>query len=164
MGDLVKGYRLVPATHEMIVAAWPTVIRPGILEIKRHDKKSGHWWTTHVRQHLEAGFRGQLFCELQFIMPADSDYAVGFVVLKMYPDEFNGVADSLFVWLAYCSDPHSDVFPQVLPEIERRGRDLGVEYVMGISSRHGWARILKDYGYEEHQVSYRKPLYPEDKK
>lgn len=156
-------YRLVKADADTVQLAWGSFIRPGILEIKRHDRKSGNWTPSHVRQHIEAGFRGQIFCECHLIV-RDACDPVGFVMLKMYPDEFIGAAQTLWVWLAYCKEPSRVVFPCVLPQIEQRAKELGMEYVEGLSSRDGWAVILADHGYEAHQTSYRKALYPEVKK
>ena len=155
-------YSLIKADADAVRQAWVSFIRPGILAIKAHDKRSGKWTPTHVRQQLEAGFRQQIFCELHFIV-RDACDPVGFVVLKMYPDEFVGAVQSLWVWLAYCKEWHRKVFPAVLPHIERYGMELGVENVDGLSSRGGWGRILAEHGYEEHQVLYRKPLYKDDK-
>lgn len=153
-------YKLMKADADTVAVAWGSLIRPGILQIKKHDRRSGNWTASHVRQHIEAGFRGQIFCECHLIVRDECD-PVGFVVLKMYPDEFIGTAQSLWVWLAYCKEPSRKVFPYVLPEIEQKARDLGMEYVEGLSSRYGWSQILMKHGYAAHQISFRKALYKE---
>lgn len=151
-------YGLSKLDAKALEVLWPTFIFPGLLRIKEKDKHSGHWIPEHVRSLIDRGHLGQLFCECHLIVPVSDTKPVGFVVLRLYNDEFINVPDTLFVWLTYCIDPRA--LKYILPLGEKRAREIGVTYVQGITSRMGWLRRLKRYGYEMHQMIIRKQVLP----
>lgn len=149
-------YSLVKLDAEGVRKLWHRYILPGLLEIKRKDKASGFWIPEHVRSLIERGFIGQPFCECHIIVPLNSGEPVGFIVLRLYNDEFVQVPTSLFVWLTYCVDPRAK--RHIVPLVEKRAREIGVRWVDGITSRLSWARALKSQGYSIHQVIIRKEV------
>ena len=157
-------YSLLKLDKEAIVKFWPAFIRPGLLSIKRHDKRSGEWVPEHVRQRIEAGFAGTIFCECHLVMPVSASEPAGFVVLTMYNDEFVQVPQALFVWIAWCEKaPLRKVLPSILPQLEKRARDMGLRYVAGITSRwQAWLHRIFLHGYSVHQVIFKKDLYPDE--
>lgn len=71
--------------------------------------------------------------------------------LKKYP---SGLQDLHGIVAAGNLD---DVARELIPQAEAWGRANGCVAAL-IESRPGWARVLKDHGYETHQVSVRKVL------
>ena len=45
----------------------------------------------------------------------------------------------------------------IVPQIEAWGRSIGALGII-IESRPGWARVMRDAGFEAHQLAIRKPL------
>lgn len=153
-------YRLLHADREAIKAYWPTLIRPGVVAIKEKCPNAGQWLPEHVRQRIEAGLAGQIFCECHLISREENEAGkvVGFIVINAYNDEYAQVPLSLFVWLVHCTDaPAEEVLPFALPILEQRARDLGLRYVDGVG-RGGWERRLTDYGYKAVQTMFRKEV------
>jgi hypothetical protein len=162
-------YSMFKADAEFVKKAWPDFIRPGLLAIKAKDKRSGHWLPEHVRAYIEAGFAGRLLCECHVICPVDKATPTGFIVMRAYNDEFAQIPLSLFLWIVYNKVPGmgllpsiNAVLPHIQPAVERRAKELGLLDVTGISSRLGWGEALAPYGYEVHQVIYRKRLYKDE--
>jgi len=158
-----QGYHLVHCDRDLLTLLWPKLILPGLKRIKQKDKKSGQWIPEHVRQRIEAGFTQRIFCECHLIVPDGEQLPVGFVVITMFPDEFVGVPLSLFVWIVYMDSKKANVtraLPGVQAGLEKRARELGLRYVDGISSRHGWMAHLGKQGYRIHQLILRKEIDP----
>lgn len=158
MGTLVNGaiqeaqYTLVHLDRERVKNLWPFV-RHGLKRIKQKDPYSGHWRAEHVRQRIEAGFAGQILCECHAIVVGDKP--VGFVVLTAYNDEFDGVPERLWVWIAWCENaPLWKVLPHIDPMLERRAKDLGLRGVIGCSSREQWVRRIAPHGYKVRQYIF----------
>src|SRR5215469_17505433 len=149
-------YGLVHLDAEALRVTWPAIIKPGLLVVKSKDRHCGEWHPAHVRQAIEAGFKGVIFCECHLIVSVDSTKPVGFVVLQVENDPFISVPTSLFVWIAYCTEPRA--MGCVLPVIEKRARDLGLSKVSGVSSRMGWSKRLVRYGYSAERIVYSKEI------
>ena len=146
-------YSLVLCDAELLKASW-SFIRRGLQTIKAKDKRSGQWIPEHVRQRIEAGMNGRIFCEC-YLCVEDGGKPVGFCVLTCGTDEFVGVPLSLFMWITYCTAPMSKVMPQVMPTLIKRRDDLGLRYLDGISSRWGWMKELARHGFRVHQYIFR---------
>ncbi len=168
----MEAYGLVRLDAEAVAKLWPDFIRPGLLQIKRKDRRdSTTWLPEHVRAYIEAGLAGKLFCECHMIVPVSGTKPVGFVILRTWNDEYAQVPLSMLVWIAYAKFPWKGIrssirtaLTHVLPAIEKRSRELGLRYVYGVSPRmHGWLGVLMGFGYQVHQVVFRKDLYPEGK-
>lgn len=149
-------WSLVKLDADAVRTLWHKEILPGLLEVKRKDKRSGQWLPEHVRAAIDAGHLGRHFCECHLIVPGGSDKPVGFVVLRLYNDEFVQVPLSLFIWITYCREPRAMKY--VIPQLEKRARDIGVRYLDGISSRAAWLRRLRPFGFRCHQMILRKEL------
>jgi hypothetical protein len=166
-------FSLLRADGEAVKLLWSSFIRPGLEAIKYPrkiksqrtghiwerppaDPRSGTWLPEHVRALIDRGHMGLIFCECHLIIPVSGTKPVGFVVLRLYPDEFVQVPLTLFVWIAYCKDPRA--LRYVLPLVEKRAREIGVRYVEGVTSLTAWARRLRPYGYQVHQIIIRKEI------
>jgi hypothetical protein len=168
-------YSLVKVDAEALRVLWPTFIRPGLEAIKQPhpvrmrksgkiimkpaaDPHSGQWLPEHVRAALDAGHMGRMFCECQLIVPVSDSKPVGFLIFRLYNDEFVNVPLSLFVWIAWSRDMAAitDVLKREL--VEKRAREIGVRYVDGVTSNAAWLRRLRKYGYEMHQMIIRKRI------
>lgn len=149
-------YSLVLCDAPLLKASWP-FIRRGLLKIKKKDKRSGQWIPEHVRQRIEAGFAGRIFCECYLCIEDDGERQrpVGMCVVTSYPDEFVGVPLSLFMWITYCEKPMRKVLPQVMPTLIRRRDELGLRFIDGVSSRFGWMKELSRNGFRVHQYIFR---------
>jgi hypothetical protein len=148
-----KPYRLVLCNAELVKDSWPYINR-GLLRIKQKDKRSGQWIPEHVRQRIEAGLVGRIFCEC-YLCVDESSNPVGFCVVTSGPDEFVGVPLSLFMWITYCTAPMDKVLPAVMPTLLQRKRELGLRYIDGVSSRFGWMKNLTKQGFRIHQYIFR---------
>jgi hypothetical protein len=146
-------YSLVLCDAQLLKDSWK-FIRKGLLRIKDKDKRSGQWIPEHVRQRIEAGLAGRIFCEAYLCVDSDSN-PVGFCVVTCGPDEFVGVPLSLFMWITYCQKPMRDVLPQVMPTLIKRRDELGLRYIDGVSSRWGWMKELARNGFRVHQYIFR---------
>lgn len=146
-------YSLILCDAPLLIKAWP-FIRRGLLKIKQKDKRSGQWIPEHVRQRIEAGFKGIIFCEC-YLCVEDGGNPVGFCVLTCGNDEFVQVPLSLFMWITYCEKPLSKVMPQVLPALIKRRDEMGLLYIDGVSSRWGWMKNLMRHGFRVHQYIFR---------
>lgn len=138
-------FQLVKADADMLQKLWFSVVRPGLLAIKAKNPRLTRWEPEHVRAHLEAGLRGLMLCELHLIVRADKPTPVGFIVLKLYNDEFLQVPMALYTWITYSTDPAGTL--PITEAVEKRARELGVRAVQGMTSRIGWARRLRKRGY-----------------
>lgn len=145
-------YRLVFCNKDLLKASWPFINR-GLQRIKEKDKRSGQWIPEHVRQRIEAGLTGRIFCEAYLCM--EGEEPVGFCVVTCGPDEFVGVPLSLFMWITYCTAPMAKVLPQVMPALIQRRDDLGLRFIDGVSSRWGWMKQLTRHGFRVHQYIFR---------
>jgi len=152
----LPGWTLVRADADAIKVLWPSFIRPGLLRIKQKDKHSGQWLPEHVRAAIDGGHLGRLFCECHLIVPTAGTQPVGFVILRLYNDEFVQVPLTLFVWITYCTEPRA--MRDVLRLIEKRAKEIGVRYVEGLTSRTAWLRRLRKFGYSAHQIIIRKEI------
>lgn len=153
-----QSYSLLKADADAVRVMWPTVIRPGLVKIKKKDPQSGHWLPEHVRAAIENGLAGRFFCECHLIIKASSSRPCGFMVLRLFNDEFVQVPLALFLWMAHSTEPRAVDYILKSNFLERRAREIGVNRVEGVSSRPGWGRRIAKYGYRPHQVIYRKEL------
>ncbi len=152
-------FSLLLADRDAVRVLWPTLILPGLKVLKRKDPDSGFWQPEHVRQSIEAGLAGRMFCECHIVVPKSEGRAVGFMVLKAYPDEFIQVPVALFVWIAYCTSWQATDYLLKHEVLDKRAREMGFRYVDGLSSRiKPWGRRLGKHGYREHQVLFRKDV------
>lgn len=63
---------------------------------------------------------------------------------------------TLFVLAAYCKEGEADkLYGEEIDQLAREAKCTEVEF---ISSRRGWERAAKKYGYEPVEVTYRKKL------
>ena len=149
-------YSLIQIDAESLRTLWPQYIRPWVEAVKHKDPAAGHWEPEHVRLAIDAGLRGAIFCECYLIVPTTEGSPVGVVILRLYNDEFLQVPLYLHTWITYCKEPRA--LKYVMPQIEKRARDIGVRGVMGISSRTNWLRRLRRWGYRMEAIIIRKDL------
>lgn len=150
-------WNLLLCDPDTVRRMWPTFIRPGLMRIKEKDKFSGYWQPEHVRQRLEAGFRGLIVCECFLITQSDKSVPVGFIVTQAFPDEFLNVPLYLHQWIIWCEGaPFHRVLPDIDPQMEARAKELGLRGIQGISSRPQWVRRAGKQGYRVHQYIIRR--------
>jgi hypothetical protein len=154
--EIEPKWSLALADAEFVKKFWHSQILPGLKKVKEKDKRSGHWLPEHVRARVDLGHLGRMFCELHLIVPVNEGKPVGFVILRLYDDEFVNVPVALFAWITYCTEPRA--MKHILPLVEKRAKEIGVSKVRGVTSRTAWLRRLRKHGYGVHQVIIEKDL------
>lgn len=149
-------YSMVLLDLQAIKAFWWKTIRPGLLKVKEKDETAGHWEPEHVRKLLEAGAQGLLFCQCH--MAVQDGKPAGFVILRMFPDEFTQVVYDLFVWIWHSDDPKAVDWIFGSEYLEKLAKDFGLSGVMGVSGREGWAKRASRYGVDMKQIVWRKKV------
>lgn len=152
----VERWSLVRVDAEGVKTLWPSYIRPALAKVKFKDPHAGSWLPEHVRAAIDAGMMGRHFCECHLVVPVSSDKPVGFVILRMYNDEFVQVPLSLFVWISYLTEPRA--MKDVIAALDKRAREIGVSHIEGISSRTSWMRRLRRFGFNCHQIILRREV------
>lgn len=154
-----RKFDLLLCDRDAVRRYWNSLIRPGLVRIKAKDKKSGHWEPEHVRQRLEAGFRGQILCDCYLIVANDASEPQGFIVTQCFNDEFLNVPLYLHLWLIWCEGaPFWRVMRDAEPRLIERVKELGLRGITGLTSRSQWLRRAGRHGYDVHQYFIRKDV------
>ena len=151
-----SSYSMVLLDLQAIKALWWKEIRPGLLKVKEKDESSGHWEPEHVRKLLEAGAQGLLFCQCHMVVKEGKP--VGFVILRIFPDEFTQVPYDLFVWIGHSDDPKCVDWVFNSEYLENLAKDMGLSGVMWVSGREGWGKRASRYGFDMKQIVFRKKV------
>jgi hypothetical protein len=86
----------------------------------------------------------------------DTKKYLGFVIVSQEPvDQFTG-GRSFLVWFAICSEPGASKV--VFEELEKMASELGYTDIVMRSSRPGWERLAKAYGFSLKERIYMKNL------
>lgn len=131
----------------LLVADWDSAAH--IVEPKVHAagiKTDAPWLLNYVKDGIR---------DNKFFLFMDTSGSDSFVVLSTDTCPYRGVR-TLFVLLAYCAD--GDAHKLYGDEIDQLAREADCTEIEFISSRVGWQKAAKKYGYVPVDVTYRKRL------
>jgi hypothetical protein len=135
-----------------LAALWLSLIRPGVLEVIRRAGPVP-WTPEQVLFQLKAGLENRLFCEAWTI---SRDRPCGFVILKLYNDEFLQVPDRLFLWIMKVGD--SSALKELDHFLVKRALSLGLTKISGVSRRTGFVRWARKFGFEPDMLIFTKEI------
>ncbi len=160
---------IIRADPELLSAYWKD-IRAGLIALKAKSNASkwsllpmASWEPANVRTSVMLGFNNDLVngAELWLGMtPSPNSRLAGFAVTSMSFEPFLKVPYAMFVWIAYAfPNVKSDIVPAMDTHLTNLARSRGLEYLEAMTKREGLVRRLAKFGWENHLIVIRKPVW-----